>query len=246
MARPSKRKASDIPSPSAFAGKKQGAPGSAKKKQKNESTGSSTRPSRTSLSAADAPRMTRSFSNGTLANDKPTKSSSKTKSKIESLSEKKAVGRPKKHHPQVSEASLREEDEPVDNEAHQSVKTPRHKMARGRPKKSIHQATKTLAVEDEEQMNEDNEATQTNVSVAIPSKKKNAKANANSEVLEESENEADADGRQYWLMKAEPESRIEKGKDVKFSIDDLKAATSPEPWDGVRNLEGRTMSIQSI
>ena len=36
----------------------------------------------------------------------------------------------------------------------------------------------------------------------------------------------------YWLMKAEPESRIEKGKDVKFSIDDLKAATEPEGWDG--------------
>lgn len=35
----------------------------------------------------------------------------------------------------------------------------------------------------------------------------------------------------YWLMKAEPESRIEKGKDVKFSIDDL-AATDKEPWDG--------------
>jgi len=36
----------------------------------------------------------------------------------------------------------------------------------------------------------------------------------------------------YWLMKAEPESRIEKGKDVKFSIDDLKAATEHEAWDG--------------
>ena len=34
------------------------------------------------------------------------------------------------------------------------------------------------------------------------------------------------------LMKAEPESRLEKGKDVKFSIDDLKAATEPEGWDG--------------
>jgi predicted RNA-binding protein with PUA-like domain len=33
-------------------------------------------------------------------------------------------------------------------------------------------------------------------------------------------------------MKAEPESRIEKGKDVKFSIDDLRAAKEPEPWDG--------------
>lgn len=30
----------------------------------------------------------------------------------------------------------------------------------------------------------------------------------------------------------EPESRIEKGKDVKFSIDDLKNASEPEGWDG--------------
>lgn len=36
----------------------------------------------------------------------------------------------------------------------------------------------------------------------------------------------------YWLMKAEPNSRIEKGVDVKFSIDDLEKARSPEPWDG--------------
>ncbi|KAJ5834839.1 hypothetical protein N7447_000865 [Penicillium robsamsonii] len=42
-------------------------------------------------------------------------------------------------------------------------------------------------------------------------------------------------GRSFWLMKAEPESRLEKGKDVKFSIDDLAAADVPEPWDGVRN-----------
>ena len=39
-------------------------------------------------------------------------------------------------------------------------------------------------------------------------------------------------GSGYWLMKAEPESRLEKGVDVKFSIDDLEAATEPEPWDG--------------
>lgn len=37
---------------------------------------------------------------------------------------------------------------------------------------------------------------------------------------------------QYWLMKAEPESRIEKGVDVKFSIDDLAAKTESEGWDG--------------
>ena len=37
-------------------------------------------------------------------------------------------------------------------------------------------------------------------------------------------------------MKAEPDSRMEKGKDVKFSIDDLKQATEPEAWDGKSNL----------
>ncbi|KAF2400309.1 DUF55-domain-containing protein [Trichodelitschia bisporula] len=41
--------------------------------------------------------------------------------------------------------------------------------------------------------------------------------------------------RRYWLMKAEPNSRIEKGIDVKFSIDDLAAKTEPETWDGIRN-----------
>uniref|UniRef100_A0A0K0EQM2 Thymocyte nuclear protein 1 n=1 Tax=Strongyloides stercoralis TaxID=6248 RepID=A0A0K0EQM2_STRER len=40
--------------------------------------------------------------------------------------------------------------------------------------------------------------------------------------------------RCYWLMKAEPESRIVRGVDVKFTIDDLeKCKTSI--WDGVRN-----------
>lgn len=33
-------------------------------------------------------------------------------------------------------------------------------------------------------------------------------------------------------MKAEPESRFEKGIDIKFSIDDLAAKKEPEPWDG--------------
>lgn len=33
-------------------------------------------------------------------------------------------------------------------------------------------------------------------------------------------------------MKAEPETRMEKGKDMKFSIDDLKACKEPAGWDG--------------
>ena len=55
---------------------------------------------------------------------------------------------------------------------------------------------------------------------------------------EKADDEAEVDGPNYWLMKAEPESRIEKGKDVKFSIDDLRIATEPEGWDGVRNPTG--------
>lgn len=49
---------------------------------------------------------------------------------------------------------------------------------------------------------------------------------------EESEDVEDHRSRQYWLMKAEPESRIENGVDVRFSIDDLAAKKEPEPWDG--------------
>ncbi|KAJ1983052.1 hypothetical protein H4R34_001508 [Dimargaris verticillata] len=47
---------------------------------------------------------------------------------------------------------------------------------------------------------------------------------------------------QYWLMKAEPESRVVKGIDVKFSIDDLAAMPKQtSPWDGVRNYEARNI-----
>lgn len=49
---------------------------------------------------------------------------------------------------------------------------------------------------------------------------------------EKGDDEAEDEGPNYWLMKAEPDSRIEKGKDVKFSIDDLRFAAEPEGWDG--------------
>ncbi|KAF7597267.1 hypothetical protein BBP40_008109 [Aspergillus hancockii] len=55
----------------------------------------------------------------------------------------------------------------------------------------------------------------------------------------ESRPNKDGSGRSYWLMKAEPESRLEKGVDVKFSIDDLASRRKPEPWDGVRNPVAR-------
>ncbi|XP_036210113.1 thymocyte nuclear protein 1 isoform X2 [Myotis myotis] len=44
----------------------------------------------------------------------------------------------------------------------------------------------------------------------------------------------------YWLMKSEPESRLEKGVDVKFSIEDLQAEPKQMTcWDGVRNYQAR-------
>ncbi|KAI6784609.1 uncharacterized protein J7T54_006654 [Emericellopsis cladophorae] len=47
------------------------------------------------------------------------------------------------------------------------------------------------------------------------------------------------DGQWYWLMKAEPETRMENGHDVRFSIDDLRACDKPEGWDGIRNYAAR-------
>ncbi|KIO22013.1 hypothetical protein M407DRAFT_79658 [Tulasnella calospora MUT 4182] len=38
----------------------------------------------------------------------------------------------------------------------------------------------------------------------------------------------------FWLMKAEPDSRVVKGKDVKFSVDDFEKIQIT-PWEGVRN-----------
>lgn len=40
-------------------------------------------------------------------------------------------------------------------------------------------------------------------------------------------------------MKAEPDSRIQNGVDVGFSIDALMSKTEPEGWDGVRNPVAR-------
>lgn len=52
------------------------------------------------------------------------------------------------------------------------------------------------------------------------------------ENIPHSKSEDNFEGRSYWLMKAEPETRMEKGKDMKFSIDDLKACKEPAGWDG--------------
>lgn len=74
------------------------------------------------------------------------------------------------------------------------------------------------------------------VSAKITSKLKSETSNENpdndSYVRIYGGGDGSSNSRSYWLMKAEPESRLEKGVDVKFSIDDLKNAKEPEPWDG--------------
>ncbi|KAI0035668.1 component of IIS longevity pathway SMK-1-domain-containing protein [Vararia minispora EC-137] len=59
-------------------------------------------------------------------------------------------------------------------------------------------------------------------------------------VLKLSQREIDAVNvsHMYWLMKAEPDSRVVKGKDVKFSVSDFEAAGTT-PWEGVRNHQAK-------
>ena len=94
------------------------------------------------------------------------------------------------------------------------------------------QSGKAAVPKEEETIAAQNGRQKANISIEVPTR-------TESEANVEPEVEENTDGPSYWLMKAEPESRIEKGKDVKFSIDDLKAATSPEGWDGVRNHAGK-------
>jgi predicted RNA-binding protein with PUA-like domain len=44
----------------------------------------------------------------------------------------------------------------------------------------------------------------------------------------------------HWLMKSEPDSRMEKGVEMKFSFNDLKESDGSRAcWDGVRNYQAR-------
>ncbi|XP_018414518.1 PREDICTED: thymocyte nuclear protein 1 [Nanorana parkeri] len=58
-------------------------------------------------------------------------------------------------------------------------------------------------------------------------------------------NEKQKEEYRYWLMKSEPESRMEKGMDMKFGIEDLKGQPEQRAcWDGVRNYQARNFLRQ--
>lgn len=68
---------------------------------------------------------------------------------------------------------------------------------------------------------------------AVPKKESKPKRQEDpKENVSHNELKANSKEQSYWLMKAEPETRMEKGKDMKFSIDDLKACKEPAGWDG--------------
>ncbi|KAL9067387.1 MAG: hypothetical protein Q9161_006896 [Pseudevernia consocians] len=153
-----------------------------------EPTASSSRPSRTSLAVAAAPRSTRSSISGKPTPVKPAKNTVK---------------------------------DPLNGTAKESATKTATKVKatdsrkRGRPAKTTTSKEEAAAPEGTSIL-----------LVDVPLREKPA---VNGEAEEEAE--TNSGGPAYWLMKAEPESRIEKGKDVKFSIDDLKAASKPEGWD---------------
>jgi hypothetical protein len=62
----------------------------------------------------------------------------------------------------------------------------------------------------------------------------------------EQDGDEDGDGMSFWLMKAEPEPRLENGHDVSFSIDDLAAKATPEAWDGKVLFSSCQLAISGI
>ncbi|XP_060799781.1 thymocyte nuclear protein 1 isoform X2 [Neoarius graeffei] len=71
-------------------------------------------------------------------------------------------------------------------------------------------------------------------------KRKRAAATKESESQRKPSSASEKAKFSHWLMKSEPESRMENGVDVKFGIEDLKALPNQTScWDGVRNYQAR-------
>ena len=109
------------------------------------------------------------------------------------------------------------------------IATPTKRKSVGRPKKQTGRGRPSPKVSNN--TSDGDELASPKLEVMIKNTSDHSKK-SKSHAADEDDAAETLDGPQYWLMKAEPESRIEKGKDVKFSIDDLKAAKEPEAWDG--------------
>lgn len=149
---------------------------------------------------------------------------------------KRSRGRPRKIESNVTDQAKSRSTSTAQAKQTNSNNGPT-KRSRGRPRKNskVHQTKSTLTASDNA-VTDGVDADDSEPSITNPSKKGGRKAKPShptkENAIESGGSDDDQDEPSYWLMKAEPESRIEKGVDVKFSIDDLVAATSPEPWDG--------------
>ena len=78
----------------------------------------------------------------------------------------------------------------------------------------------------------------------MPSKVSKRKVSVNKDASESSSKKtvksSESEEFSHWLIKSEPESRMENGVDMKFGIEDLIACPdSTSCWDGVRNYSAR-------
>jgi hypothetical protein len=160
----------------------------------------------------------------TPASSRPSTSSSSKKATTLTTAKRGRERPAAASHPKVTPAALpakkkRGRPSATVSAKNSTVDSPAKKRGRPSLKKAVNQdATKPDEVEEEEEaelgISRDPHVSKGDYDVA----------NYGKEDLE--------DPRSYWLMKAEPETRFEKGVDVRFSIDDLAKAEEPEPWDG--------------
>ena len=74
----------------------------------------------------------------------------------------------------------------------------------------------------------------------MPPKARKRKALEQVTTPEENVAKSSDSGPTHWLIKSEPETRMENGVDLRFSFQDLKAEPdSTAFWDGVRNYSAR-------
>ena len=123
------------------------------------------------------------------------------------------------------------------------------KRGRGRPRKSLPAASvpDTSSPKKGRGRPPKSQSVDEAIEAAVPIKATKDVDTPKAEAATESVPKGD-NGRSYWLMKAEPETRLEKGVDVRFSIDDLAAAKVPEPWDGkfTCSIELRDLLLISV
>lgn len=103
-----------------------------------------------------------------------------------------------------------------------------------RTTRSSAKSNKHTDVDAQQNVNEESDDSKTG------KRKRSAAVNVKLDVKKKKSDQTAKASYSYWLMKSEPESRIENGVDVKFGIEDLKALPIQTGcWDGVRNYQAR-------